>query len=150
AHMQLSSFCMLDVACCSPRTTVLEAAHLMRQKHTGDLVVIDDDDKPTPLGIITDRDVVVEVLGKGLDPAATTVGSIIRTPVVVPEEGEDSSLVLERMRSHGVRRIPVVGTAGKLVGIVTVDDMLRRLALDANLLTQILLSEQSRETRTRR
>jgi CBS domain-containing protein len=149
--MQLSSFCMLDVACCSPRITVLEAAHLMRQKHTGDLVVIDDDEqKPSPLGIITDRDIVVEVLGKGLDPAVTTVGSVIRKPVVVAEEGEDSSQVLERMRTHGVRRIPVVGAGGRLVGIVTVDDMLKRLASDAALLTQVLSKEQSHEARTRR
>lgn len=149
--MQLSSFCMLDVACCSPRTTVLEAAHLMRQHHTGDLVVIDDDEqKPSPLGIITDRDIVVDVLGKGLDPALTSVGSVIRTPVVVAEEAEDSSQVLERMRTHGVRRIPVVGARGKLVGIVTVDDMLKRLAADASLLTQIVSQEQSHETRTRR
>lgn len=149
--MQLSTFCMLDVACCSPRTTVLEAAHLMRRKHTGDLVVIDDDEqKPSPLGIITDRDVVVEVLGKGLDPAITTVGSVIHTPVVVAEEGEDSSHVMERMRVHGVRRIPVVGAGGKLVGIVTVDDMLKRLASDAALLTQIVSLEQAQEIRGRR
>src|SRR5690242_18582027 len=117
--MQLDSFCMLDVACCSPRISVLEAAHLMRRNHTGDLVVVDDDElKPAPLGIITDRDIVVEVLGKGLDPATTTVGAVIRTPVVVADSKEDSSQVLERMKEHGVRRIPVVGTGGKLVGIV--------------------------------
>jgi CBS domain-containing protein len=150
-HMQLNSFCMLDVASCSPRVTVLEAAHLMRRKHTGDLVVIDDDEQtPAPLGIITDRDIVVEVLGKGLDPAVTTVGSVIRTPVIIADENEDSSQVLERMRVHGVRRIPVVGVGGKLVGIVTVDDMMKRLASDAALLTQIVSVEQSHETRARR
>ena len=148
--MQLNSFCMLDVACCSPRTTALEAAHLMRRKHIGDLVVVDDDEKPSPLGIITDRDIVVEVLGKGLNPATTAVGSLIRTPVVIAEEGEDSTHVLERMRTHGVRRIPVVGAGGKLVGIVTVDDMLKRLAADAALLTQIVSQEQSHEARSRR
>src|SRR5581483_7751299 len=132
--MQLNSFCMLDVECCSPRTTIQEVAQIMRRKHTGDLVVVDDDElKPAPLGIITDRDIVVEVLGKGLDPAITTVGSIIRTPVVVAEGTEDSTQVLERMRSHGVRRIPVVGAGGKLIGIVTVDDMLKRLAADVTL-----------------
>jgi CBS domain-containing protein len=149
--MQLNSFCMLDVECCSPRTTALEAAHIMRRKHIGDLVVIDDDaGKPSPLGIITDRDIVVEVLAKGLDPAATTVGSVIRTPVVVAEATEDSTGVLERMRTHGVRRIPVVSTGGKLVGIVTVDDMLKRLAADAALLTEVISREQNHEARTRR
>jgi CBS domain-containing protein len=149
--MLLNSICTLDVACCSPRTTVLEAAHLMRRKHTGDLVVVDDDeDKAAPLGIITDRDIVVEVLGNGLDPATTTVGSVIRTPVVIANQGEDTSQALERMRSHGVRRIPVVGEEGRLVGIITVDDLLKRLAADANSLVEIISREQSREQRTRR
>lgn len=92
----------------------------------------------------------MEVLGKGLDPALTTVGAVIRTPVVVAEEGEDSSQVLERMRAQGVRRIPVVGAGGRLVGIVTADAMLRRLAADTALLTEVVSMEQSHEARTRR
>jgi CBS domain-containing protein len=149
--MLLDSFCMLDVACCSPRTTALEAAHIMRRKHTGDLVVIDDDEeRPAPVGVITDRDIVVEVLAKGLDPAVTTVGSVIRTPVIIAQGTDDSTAVLERMRTHGVRRIPVVGAGGKLIGIITVDDMLKRVAGDARLLTEVVSQEQSHEARTRR
>lgn len=148
--MLLSSICMLDVQCCSPRTTVLEAAHMMRRHHVGDLVVVDDDEeKRGPLGIITDRDIVVEVLGHGLDPATTTVGSVIRTPVVLANEGEDSSEALERMRAHGVRRMPVVGPAGTLVGIITVDDLLKHLAGDVSLLMDIVSREQHHEKRTR-
>jgi CBS domain-containing protein len=151
--MLLNSFCMLDVARCSPRTTVLEAAHLMRRNHTGDLVVVDDDggdERLTPLGVITDRDIVVEVLAKGGDPATTLVSQVMRTPVVIANAQEDSSQVLERMRVHGVRRIPVVGDDGLLVGIVTVDDMLKRLAADAHMLTEIVSKEQNKEQRARR
>jgi CBS domain-containing protein len=100
--------------------------------------------------LITDRDIVVEVLAKGLNPEVTTVGSVIRTPVVVADGGEDSSQVLERMRAHGVRRIPVVGAGGKLIGIVTVDDLLKRLAADATLLSEVIAREQSHEARARR
>jgi len=153
-HMLLNSFCMLDVAHCSPRTTVLEAAHLMRRHHTGDLVVVDDDDggddKLTPLGVITDRDIVVEVLAKGADPAHTLVSQVMHTPVVIANSHEDSSTVLERMRTHGVRRIPVVGDDGVLVGIVTSDDMWKRLAADAHVLTEIVNKEQNHEQRARR
>jgi CBS domain-containing protein len=150
--MLLNSICMLDVACCSPRTTALEAAYLMRHKHTGDLVVIDDggEDKAAPLGIVTDRDIVVEVLGKGLDPGVTLVGTLIRTPVVIANQGEDTSHALERMRIHGVRRLPVVNDAGALVGIVTVDDLLKRLASDATALVDIVSREQTHEQRARR
>lgn len=149
--MLLSNFCILDVACCTPRTTILEAAHLMRKKHTGDLVVVEDDEeRQEPLGIITDRDIVVEVLANGLDPSTTTVSSVIRTPVVIAREGEDSAQALERMRVHGVRRMPVVGSRGKLVGIVTVDDMLKSLAQQATVLTEIVSREQRQEERGRR
>lgn len=147
--MLLESFCVLDVACCNPRDTTLEAARIMRREHTGDLVVVDDD-RENPLGVITDRDIVVEVLGKGLDPAKTAVGSLMRTPVVIAHTTEDSTTVLERMQLHGVRRVPVVGRDGKLAGIVTVDDMLRRLAVDARLITEIICKEQNHEARTRR
>jgi CBS domain-containing protein len=149
--MLLNSFCMLDVVCCTPRTTVLEAAHLMRHKHVGDLVVVEDDEvQKEPLGIITDRDIVVEVLAKGLAPATTLVGTVMRTPVVIAHEDEDSSLTLERMRTHGVRRIPVVGRQGSLVGVVTADDMLKRLAADAGLLTEVISRQQSLEERRAR
>ena len=149
--MLLSNFCVLDVACCTPRTTVLEAAHLMRKKHTGDLVVVEDDEeRQEPLGIITDRDIVVEVLAKGLDPSTTLVGTVIRTPVVIAHDDEDSTQALERMRVHGVRRVPVVGSRGKLVGIVTIDDLLKRLAQQASVLTEIIAREQKQEERGRR
>jgi CBS domain-containing protein len=149
--MLLNTFCTLDVACCTPRATVLEAAHLMRRRHTGDLVVVEDDEeRQSPLGIITDRDIVVEVLAKGLDPATTLVGSVIRTPVVVGQDDEDSAQALERMSVHGVRRMPVVARGGKLVGIVTVDDLLKRLAKEVNVITEVVSREQSREERARR
>lgn len=149
--MLLKSICTPEVACCGPQTTVLEAAHLMRRRHTGDLVVVDGDEAgAAPLGVITDRDIVVEVLGKGLDPAATTVASIMRTPVVIANEGEDASQALERMRHHGVRRLPVVGDRGKLVGVVTVDDLLRSLAAYAGSLADVVAREQSHEQRNRR
>jgi CBS domain-containing protein len=146
--MLLNMFCMLDVVCCTPRTTVLEAAHLMRRRHVGDLVVVEDDEaEKEPLGVITDRDIVVEVLAKGMDPATTLVGSVMRTPVVIAHEDEDSALTLERMRTHGVRRIPVVGRQGSLVGVVTADDMLRRLAAEAGMLTDIISRQQALEER---
>jgi CBS domain-containing protein len=149
--MLLNNFCILDVACCTPQTSILEAAQLMRKNHTGDLVIVEDDEESRePLGVITDRDIVVEVLAKGLDPATTTVSSVMRKPVVIAREDEDSSQVLERMRSHGVRRMPVTGPRGKLVGIVTADDMMKRLAQEASILTEIVSREQRVEERGRR
>jgi len=149
--MMLSAVCTLDVASCSPRISVLEAARLMRQKHTGDLVVVDDvEDSQEPIGVITDRDIVVEVLANDLNPATTTVGSIVRHPVVVAHDSEEPATALERMRTHGVRRIPIVSQHNRLIGILTVDDLLRLLATDVNTLTEIVSRQQHHERLARR
>jgi len=149
--MLLKSICTPDVVSCGPATTVQAAAVLMRSKHTGDLVVVDDPEQDkVPLGIITDRDIVVEVLAKGLNPATTTVRSLLRTPVIIAHEHEDASEALERMRTHGVRRLPVVGSGGRLAGIITLDDVLKLAAADLNALVDIVGKEQVREHRSRR
>ena len=149
--MLLKAICTPDVVCCGPATSIQAAAALMRAKHTGDLVVVDDPEEGrTPLGVITDRDIVVEVLAAGLDPSTTTVGSIVRPPVVVANEYEDAAEALQRMRSHGVRRLPVLGPEGRLVGILTLDDLLRLAAADLNGLVDVVARQQDREHRSRR
>lgn len=146
--MLLNALCTTDPIRCRPDVTALEAAQLMRQKHTGDLVVVDENE--APIGVITDRDIVIEVLAAGLSPAETPVGRILRAPVIIAHEQEDASHALELMRVHGVRRLPVVNRDGALSGIVTLDDLLRNLAADADLLVQLTEREQARERRVRR
>ena len=147
--MLLKEFCSTDVAYCTRETTVLEAAQLMRQKHLGDLVVVDSpDDDFVPVGLITDRDIVVKVIGDDQDPKRTRVGEIMRTPLVMANEMEDSSIAISRMREHGVRRLPVTRGHGKLAGIVTLDDLLRRLRHEVDDLLDIVTKEQDRERRT--
>ncbi len=149
--MLLKEACTANVVSCGPQTTVLQAASLMRHRHVGDLVVVDDpQDEGIPLGIVTDRDIVVEVLGNGLDPAKTTVGSLMRTPVVIAHESEDTTQVIARMHTHGVRRLPVVAREGEVVGIITLDDLLRLFVADANSLLGIMIKEQSNEQHSRR
>lgn len=151
--MQLSDICELDVVFCSRKTTILEAARMMRQHHAGDLIVVDEaDDERTPAGIITDRDIVIDVLGKNLDPATTLVGDTMVhfSHLVVARDTEDVTEAAERMRAHGVRRLPVVNHAGALVGVVTLDDLLQLLARNANLLAEIVTRQQAHEHRARR
>jgi CBS domain-containing protein len=146
--MLLREFCSTEVFHCTRDTTVLEAARLMREKHLGDLVVVDDpDDDFVPVGLITDRDIVVKVIGNDLDPSRTYVHQIMRTPLVTASEMEDSSVAIARMREHGVRRLPVTRGHGKLAGIVTLDDLLRRLRFEVDALLDIVSKEQDRERR---
>jgi CBS domain-containing protein len=149
--MILSEFCTVDVVSCPATMHVADAARLMREKHVGDLVVVSNSpDGRTPLGVVTDRDIVVEVLGNGRDPEKTLLSSFMRTPVVMALDSEDSAQAIERMRTHGVRRLPIVNGRGELVGIVTLDDLLRLLIADADALLQILDRGQARERRVRR
>ncbi len=149
--MLLKDICTMDVVCCGRRTRVLEAARLMRQRHVGDLIVVDDpEEERTPIGIVTDRDLVLDVLGNGLDPAATEVASLIHRTLVIANESEDTAKVIDRMREHGVRRLPVVNNQGGVVGIVTLDDLLRVLVADASALLDVMVKGKRQEQRTRR
>jgi CBS domain-containing protein len=149
--MKLKDLCVLDVACCTQEVDIAAAARLMRQHHTGTLVVIDDKDGDRyPVGIITDRDIVMEVIAKGLDPARTFVGDVMTTQLVVAAGSEDPATALERMRTHGVRRVPVIDEEERLIGILTLDDLLRSHAEEAGALLDVVSREQTREHRNRR
>lgn len=149
--MKLKDVCVVDVATCLRDQTITAAAKQMRDRHTGDLVVIDDaDEQHEPIGIVTDRDIVVEVVARGRDPDKTTVGEIMSNRVVVASESEESAQALERMATQGVRRIPVVDDAGNIAGIITLDDLLRTHAEQGARLLDVVTKEQSRERRARR
>lgn len=149
--MKLKELCVLDVACCQRNNTIAEAARLMRQHHTGDLVVTDDSDgTQEPVGVVTDRDIVMEVIAKGRDPDRTRVGEVMGSPVVVALSSEDVASAIERMRTHGVRRLPIVDDSGAVAGILTLDDLYRVLADQAAALTAIVSKGQTREQRGRR
>jgi CBS domain-containing protein len=149
--MKLKDLCVLDVACCTREVTVSAAARLMRERHTGDVIVVDDaDEEREPVGILTDRDIVIEVLAKGRDPDKTTVAEIMATQLVVAGESEDSTQALQRMAAHGVRRIPVVDDERCVVGIITLDDLLREQAEQATRLLEVVTKQQSKERRARR
>jgi CBS domain-containing protein len=146
--MLLKNICTTDVVVCGRQTTLQQVTRLLRGRHTGDVVVVDDPDgERNPAGLITDRDIVVKVLGAGLDPRQITAGEIMRTPLVVADEAEDSRQAIARMREHGVRRLPVIDAGGRLVGIVTLDDLLRLIVADARALLDIIAKEQDVEQR---
>lgn len=149
--MKLKELCTPDVASCTADVSALHAARLMRDHHVGDLVILDENSEDgTPIGIVTDRDIVVEVLARDRDPAKVILRDIMRVPLVIARASEEVEQALERMRAHGVRRVPMLDDDGKLAGIVSLDDLLRRLAADAAALTEVIAREQDREHRARR
>ncbi|HYC09749.1 MAG TPA: CBS domain-containing protein [Steroidobacteraceae bacterium] len=149
--MLVRDLCTSEVVCCHPQTTALEAARLMRHKHVGDVVVVDDPlERRVPLGIVTDRDLVVEILGDDRDAATTVLSTLVDRPVVIARDTEDASVVIERMRTHGVRRVPVVDERESLVGIVTLDDLLKTLLAEMHALLETQGRAQRHEQSTRR
>ena len=149
--MKLQELCTPDVVFCSADISALHAARLMRERHVGDLIIVDEgEDERAPLGIVTDRDIVVEVLAKELDAAKVRVRDIMRAPLVIARTSEEAEQAIERMKAHGVRRVPVLNESGKLVGILTLDDLIRCLAAEAPVLAAVIAREQDREHRLRR
>src|SRR3970040_2869743 len=114
--MSISSLCKRVVVTIHRDATVEDAALFMRSSHIGNVVVVDAADTRRPVGIITDRDIAVEVVAQGLVPAQTPVGSVMSTPVLSLRE-EDSLLeALDKMSAGGVRRAPVLDRDGRLKG----------------------------------
>jgi len=124
----------------------------MRQGHIGSLVIVEqmNGGKRIPVGIVTDRDIVVEVIATGLDPAVITVGDVMERELVVGRESDSVLQTLEIMRFKGVRRLPTVDGEGQLVGIVTVDDILEVLSEELSELSRIVACEQAREASARK
>jgi len=149
--VQLKDLLSYEVVCCTAESTAAEAAQLMRERHVGDLVVVQENGNGRqPLGLVTDRDLVVDVMARRLDPTAVRVSTLVRTPVVIAQEDEDSADVIERMRMHGVRRIPVVGEGGAVVGIITSNDLLRALNTEVATLLDVVQKGQRNEQHRRR
>lgn len=107
---------------CSPDDSVTEAARLMRDRNTGDVLVTDDGKLH---GIVTDRDIAVRVTAKGLDPQEVPVRDVMTKHVVTGDPKWDSEKISKTMGKHQIRRLPIVDN-GMLVGIVSLGDLALR------------------------
>ena len=116
-------------------TSLVAAAQLMREDHVGSLVVVEDANGSRQVrGLITDRDIVMSVVAMGLDPEPLCLEDVMCENLVTADETDSMLDLMRAMREHGVRRLPVVGQQDELMGIVTLDDVLKILAHEMNLL----------------
>ena len=102
-----------------------------------------------PVGILTDRDIVIELVAEQVDPQSVSVGDVMSDHLLIISESDELLDIIEQMRSKGVRRAPVVSKEGELVGILTLDDLLDVLAEAFNDLVLLTGREQRRERETR-
>lgn len=142
----IGEYCNREVVIATRNMSILEAAQLMRQHHVGDLVVVDQTDgKRFPVGIVTDRDMVIEIIAMSEDLNDFCVGDIMSSQLVSVQSNETVLNTIRIMCNKGVRRIPIVNLNGELEGIMTVDDILGILAEEMAVLARIPQSEKKKE-----
>ena len=148
--MPIGEICNREVIVVQRDDTVLQAAKLMRQHHVGNVVVVKGrNNSRVPIGIVTDRDVVIELVAPELDPAVMTVGDIMVPELASVQENYGVLEAIQYMRGKGVRHLPVVDKGGRLTGIVTLDDLLILLAEELGALAKLVAREQEKEVSSR-
>ncbi len=129
---------------------LIAAAEMMRERHVGFLVVHKAGDHlRRPIGVLTDRDIVIEVIAKKVDPHTLTVDDLMTRKPLVADEEEELGDVLQAMRNAGVRRVPVVDANGALIGIVAIDDAFEVVTSFMCDIAGSVKNEQKQERRSR-
>lgn len=142
---RLKDFATDAVAVVETETTALAAAKLMRKHHVGALVVVEGREESRPVGIVTDRDLVLALMAEGLDPEVFTAGDIMSVELVVAGPEMDAMDAVQLMRTNRLRRLVIVDDAGRLVGIVTMEDLLELLTRELAALTAGVIGSRDRE-----
>ena len=144
--MHAAELCNRQVVTASRDMSIPDAARLMRDRHVGSLIVTDTiDGKPMPVGILTDRDIVIEIISRDISLDEVTVGDIMTYALLKVAENENIFDVAQRMRARGVRRVPVISRTGELIGIIAADDILELLSEELSLLSRITTREAEQE-----
>ena len=124
----------------------MEAARLMREKHVGDVVVVEERaGERFPVGILTDRDIVVQLVAAGIALDAVSIGDAMSFELATAREEDGLLDTIRQMQLKGVRRLPVVDAHGALVGILSVDDVLELISEQLSGLVTVITREQERE-----
>lgn len=137
--MSVGRICIREVDLADPDESVQNAAQRMNARKVGALMVLDEESRP--IGILTDRDLALRVVGKGLDALETTVADVVsQTPHSVLEHTPIET-ALAHMRSGPYRRLPVVDSEGKLVGVIALDDILDLLSEELSEIGRLVRNE---------
>lgn len=148
--MNVGQCCNRAVVAVSSQSDIAEAAELMRRKHVGFLVVLDPDDpQRRPVGVLTDRDIVLQVIAREVSPHSVTVHDVMTAQPMIATESDELHELMQGMRFAGIRRVPVVDARGTLSGVIAVDDAIDVIAAMLSDLSGSIKSEQRHERRVR-
>ena len=145
--MNVDSICNRNVVIADQSTDALTAARLMHENHVGTIIIVDDiSNTKRPIGIISDRDLVIEVLAKDVSPAQVTLKDAMNQDLICVRDDDDMLETVKIMCLEGIRRVPVVNEQGQLTGILTMDNLFEILANELSNLALLM----SREKQTKR
>ncbi|MBU3739853.1 MAG: CBS domain-containing protein [Rhodoferax sp.] len=149
-RLTVGEVCTRSVTLAFGSTTLAGAAALMRENHVGSLVVVQETSGlRMVVGMLTDRDVVTAVIAPGLDAQVLRVEDVMSTDLLTAREDDSLIDLMQAMRRKGVRRVPVVGPQGELVGLVALDDVLEILSQELALLVDTIRAGTRRERQLR-
>jgi CBS domain-containing protein len=150
--MNVGQMCQRNTITVQANDEIATAARLMREKHVGFLVVVEpapQEGDIIPVGVITDRDIVVSTIALGVDPKTLSVGDVMtRKPTVALAQDSIADAICQ-MRRAGVRRLPVLGDYGHLVGVLSLDDVLTSRADELGAAAAVITRGRQVETTTR-
>lgn len=126
----------------APEATAQEAAEMMAHGHVGFLVVVVDS---APIGVVSDRDLAMRTLARGLRPTECRVEDVMSTPAITLPEGQSHRDASKLMRKHRIRKLPVVDSGGRVVSVITADDLLESLGGQVHGLAKAVSRELNQE-----
>jgi CBS domain-containing protein len=119
-------------------TSLEDAARLMRENHVGDVVIVESKgSKKIPIGILTDRDIVMATIALGAPAAPLATGDIMTSDLVTIKEDESLNHLIDLMKEKGVKRVPIVGKDCDLLGIIALEDVMALLTKELAALAEV-------------
>ena len=143
--MNVGQVCQRNLVTIRGMDELTAAAQLMREKHVGYLIVVEpsvEEGTSKPVGVLTDRDIVVSSVARGVDARSQRVEDVMTRAPVVAVSIDSIEAALEKMRRTGVRRMPVVGLRGELFGVLSIDDALNTISTELQNIAGALHREQ--------
>jgi CBS domain-containing protein len=115
-----------EVVTCTSESTIVEVAQLMKEEDIGPVLVVDNEQSRTLVGIVTDRDIVLKVIAEGRDPKTARVGDVMSKKLITCRAEDDVDVAMQAMAQYQLRRIPVCEDNMRLVGIIAQADVATR------------------------
>lgn len=141
--MPISDLCSRNPVTIQSKESLREAADLMKKKHVGTIIVTEGD---RPVGVVTDRDLVIKVIAEGKSIDSCLVKDVMTSKLVSAKKGIGVYEAIELMQKNGVRRLIVVDESDKLCGLISTDDLVQMLGQEITGIGKLYQSQVKNES----